>query len=105
MEIELAILKHFQYIEAVAAFLEGSGPEPELIDSEDSAVAEWLEDHPDQAITDQQTKLYKTLADAVAAKKSGDDARAGELLDQAYLLYSQIEHALFVNKERDDANG
>jgi len=105
MEIELAILKHFQYIEAVAAFLEGSGPEPELIASEDSAVAEWLVDHPDQAITDQQTKLYKALADAVAAKKAGDDARAGELLDQAYLLYSQIERALFANKERDDAEG
>jgi len=102
MDIELAILKHFQYIESVAAFLEGSGPEPELIASEDSAVAEWLVDHPDQAITDMQTKLYKTLADAVAAKKSGDDAKAGELLDQAYLLYSQIERALFVDIEKEE---
>lgn len=103
MEIELAILKHFQYIESVAAFLEGSGPEPELIASEDSAVAEWLAEHPDQAITDQQTKLYKTLADAVAAKKAGDEAKAGDLLDQAYLLYSQIERALFANEERREA--
>ena len=103
MEIELAILKHFQYIESVAAFLEGSGPEPTLIDSEDSAVAEWLAEHPDQAITDQQTRLYQTLADAVAAKKAGDDARARELLDQAYLLYSQIERALFVNEEAREA--
>ncbi len=102
MEIELAILKHFQYIESVAAFLEGSGSEPELIASEDSAVAEWLIDHPDKAITDQQTKLYKALADAVAAKKGGDDAKAGELLDQAYLLYSQIERAIFVNVEKEE---
>lgn len=101
MEIELAILKHFQYIESVAAFVEGSGPEPELIASEDSAVAEWLVDHPDQAITDQQTKLYKTLAEAVAAKKTGDVEKANALLDQAYTLYSQIERALFVNIERD----
>jgi len=102
MEIELAILKHFQYIESVAAFLEGSGPEPDLIASEDSAVAEWLVDNPDQAITDQQTKLYKALADAVAAKKSGDDEKAGELLDQAYLLYSQIERAIFKNIEDEE---
>ena len=99
MEMELAILKHFQYIESVAAFLEGSGPEPELIASEDSAIAEWLEDNPDQAITDQQTKLYKTLADAVAAKKAGDDDKANQLLDQAYLLYSQIERAIVANEE------
>ncbi|WP_457636809.1 hypothetical protein [Oceanithermus sp.] len=101
MEIELAILKHFQYIESVAAFLEGSGPEPELIASEDSAVAECLVDHPDQAITDMQTKLYKKLADAVAAKKAGNDEEANKLLDEAYLLYSQIERALFVNEEKE----
>ncbi|WP_293175001.1 hypothetical protein [Oceanithermus sp.] len=101
MEIELAILRHFQYIESVAAFIEGSGPEPELIASEDSAVAEWLEEHPDQAITDQQTKLYGTLADAVAAKKAGDLEKANALLDQAYTLYSQIERAIFANEERD----
>ncbi len=100
MEIELAILKHFQYIESVAAFVEGSAPEPELIASEDSAVAEWLEEHPDQTITDQQSKLYKTLADAVTAKKAGDLDKANALLDQAYTLYSQIERALFVNQER-----
>ena len=103
MEIELAILKHFQYIESVAAFLEGSGPEPELIAAADSAVAEWLVDHPDQAITDQQTKLYQTLFDAVAAKKAGDVDRANSLLDAAYLLYSQIERALFVNEEKREA--
>jgi len=97
--MELAILKHFQYIESVAAFLEGSGPEPELIASEDSAIAEWLVDNPDQAITDQQTKLYKTLADAVSAKKAGDDDKANQLLDQAYLLYSQIERGIVVNEE------
>jgi len=103
MEMELAILKHFQYIESVAAFIEGSGPEPKLIASEDSAVAEWLEDNPDQAITDQQTKLYKTLADAVAAKKAGDLDKANQLLDEAYLLYSQIERALVVNEENRQA--
>jgi len=103
MEMELAILKHFQYIESVAAFIEGSGPEPNLIASEDSAVAEWLEDNPDQAITDQQTKFYKALADAVAAKKSGDIDKANQLLDQAYLLYSQIERALAVNEENRQA--
>jgi len=103
MEMELAILKHFQYIESVAAFIEGSGPEPDLIASEDSAVAEWLEDNPDQAITDQQTMLYKTLADAVAAKKTGNIDSANQLLDQAYLLYSQIERALAVNEENREA--
>jgi len=103
MEMELAILKHFQYIESVAAFIEGSGPEPDLIASEDSAVAEWLEDNPDQAITDQQTRLYKALADAVAAKKAGDADKANLLLDQAYLLYSQIERGLAVNEENRQA--
>jgi len=103
MEMELAILKHFQYIESVAAFIEGSGPEPNLIASEDSAVAEWLEDNPDQAITDQQTKFYKVLADAVSAKKAGDTDKANQLLDQAYLLYSQIERALAVNEENRQA--
>lgn len=105
MEIELAILKHFQYIESVAAFVEGSGAEPELIAAEDSAVAEWLAEHPDQAITDQQSKLYQTLADAVAAKKAGDEGRANELLDAAYTLYSQIERALFANEGNREAGG
>jgi len=103
MEMELAILKHFQYIESVAAFIEGSGPEPDLLASEDSAVAEWLADNPDQSITDQQTIFYKTLSDAIAAKKAGKVDEANQLLDKAYLLYSQIERAIAANEENRQA--
>lgn len=95
MEIEQVVLAHFQYIERVAQFLEGSGPEPELTSPEACPLGEWLKAHPNPALVEPHARFHQTLADAVAKKKAGAEAEAKALLDQAYTLYSQIEYALF----------
>jgi len=95
MEIEQVVLAHFQYIERVAQFLEGSGPEPELTSPEECALGQWLKEHPNPALAEPHARFHAILAEAVAKKKAGAGAEAKALLDQAYTLYSQLEHALF----------
>jgi len=95
MEIEQVVLSHFQQIEKVAAFLEGSGPEPELESLEDCMMTKWLAEHPNPKMAEPHARFHELLAQAVALKKEGKDDEARALLDQAYTLYSQLEHALF----------
>ncbi len=95
MEIEQVVFAHFQYIERVARFLEGSGPEPELSSPEECTMGQWLKEHPNPALAEPHARFHQVLAEAVAKKKAGAEAEAQALLDQAYTLYSQIEHALF----------
>jgi len=95
MEIEQVVLSHFQYIEKVAAFLEGSGPEPELTSPEACPMGQWLKEHPNPKMAEPHERFHQILAEAVEKKKQGQEAEAKALLDQAYTLYSQLEHALF----------
>jgi hypothetical protein len=95
MEIEQVVLAHFRYIERVAQFLEGSGPEPELTSPEACALGQWLKEHPNPKLVEPHARFHQALADAVAKKKAGAEGEARALLDRAYTLYSQIEHALF----------
>ncbi len=95
MEIEQVVLAHFQYIERVAAFLEGSGPEPEPSSPEECAMGQWLRENPNPAMVEPHNRFHAILAEAVAKKKAGAESEAKALLDQAYTIYSQLEHALF----------
>ena len=95
MEIEQVVLAHFQYIERVARFLEDSGPEPELTSPETCPFGRWLKENPNPKLIEPHIRFHEILADAVAKKKAGAETEARTLLDQAYTLYSQIEHALF----------
>ncbi len=95
MEIEQVVLSHFQYIERVAQFLEGSGPEPELTSPEECVMGQWLKEHPNPGMVEPHARFHQVLAEAVAKKKAGAGGEAKALLDRAYTLYSQLEHALF----------
>ncbi len=95
MIIEQVVLAHFQYIERVAAFLEGSGPEPELSSPEACTMGEWLKEHPNPEMAEPHARFHEILARAVEAKKAGREDEARSLLDQAYPLYSQLERMLF----------
>ncbi len=95
MEIEQVVFSHFQYIEKVAAFLEGSGPEPEIENVEDCMMTKWLKESPNPKMEEPHARFHQVLEEAVEKKKQGQDAEARALLDQAYTLYSQLEHALF----------
>jgi len=95
MEIEQVVLSHFQQIERVAAFLEGSGPEPELEPADACPMGQWLKEHPNPKMDEPHQRFHEILAEAVALKKAGKDDEAKARLDQAYTLYSQLEHALF----------
>ncbi len=95
MEIEQVVLSHFQYIERVAKFLEGTGPEPELTSPEACMLGQWLKENPNPKLIEPHAKFHRILAEAVGVRKQGDDAKAHDLIEQAYTLYSQLEHALF----------
>lgn len=97
MEIEQVVLAHFQYIERVAAFLEGSGPDPsdQLTSADDCPMGAWLREHPNERLVELHERFHRLLDEAVALAKAGEGEKARPLLDEAYTLYSQLEHGLF----------
>jgi len=93
--VDEVVLAHFQYIEAAAAFLEGSGPEPELSSADECLMGKWLAEHPDERMVELHERFHELIRQAVDAGKRGDKEAARMLLDQAYTLYAQLEHGLF----------
>jgi len=95
MEIELVVLANFQSIDKVAAFIEDSGPEPELSTVEDCPMTEWLKDNPRPDLDEPHEDFHRVLIEAVEKKKQGQIDEANDLLNRAFLLYSQLERAIF----------
>ncbi len=95
MEIEMVVLTNFQALDKVAAFLEGSGPEPELTTAQDCPMSEWLKDNPRPDLDEPHEEFHRVLLEAVERKKQGLIDEANALLDRGFLLYSQLERAIF----------